>query len=130
MRNLSANVWRDWDCYGFTLARPAIPFQVMSEAATATTRRRIIITDLDDAYLFYTAKIVDPNLFDPGFADALSWRIAMEIAAPFLGAPTGPQVASTMKQQYIGTLLTAKAQTLNESTDDPRPDSVAIQARA
>lgn len=130
VRNLSANVLRDWDCYGFTLARPAVPFQVMSEAANATARRRIIVTDLPLAYLFYTAKITDPNQFDPGFSDALSWRIAQEIAAPFLGAPTGPQVAANAKQQYLAALVRAKAQTLNESADDPRPDSVAIQARA
>lgn len=130
VRNLSANVLRGWDCYGSTLARPAVPFQVMSEAPSSITRRRIIVTDLPQAYLFYTAKIVDPNQFDPGFCDALSWRIAMEVAAPFLDAPTGPQVAANAKRQYIDALLSAKAQTLNESTDDPRPDSIAIQARA
>lgn len=130
VRNLAANVLTEWDCHGLTLSRPDVPFQVMSEAATSTTRRRIIVTDLPQAYLFYTAKVTDPNQFDPGFYDALSWRIAMEIAPALLGAPTGPQVASTMKQQYVSSLLRAKAQTLNESTDDQRPDSVAIQARA
>jgi hypothetical protein len=136
VRNLAGFAYAHWDFYGIgqanglTLARPPVPFQVMSEAATSTTRRRIIVTDLPQAYLFYTAKVTDPNQFDPGFCDALSWRIAMEIAAPFLGAPTGPQVATNAKQQYLATLVRAKAQTLNESTEDPRADSIAIQARA
>lgn len=130
VRNISFNVVNNWDCYGLTLSRQPVSFQIMSEAATPTTRRRIIVTDLSQAYLFYTAKVTDPIQFSAGFCDALSWCIAKEIAAPFLGAPTGPQVAANAKQEYIASLIRAKAQTLNESTEDQRPDSVAIQARA
>lgn len=130
VRNLSARVVTTWDCDGFTLARQPVPFVVMSEAATSTTRRRIVCTDLPQAYLFYTGKVTDPNQFDPGFCDALEWLIASKIAAPMLGAPTGPQVANSCAQAYRSSVLVAKSQTLNEATPDPVADSIAIQARA
>lgn len=132
MRSLLTNVFQQWDCYEGRypdISRQNVPFKIMSEADTPATRRRIIVTDMPQAYLFYTAKITDPNLFDPGFADALSWRIAAEIAAPFLGAPTGPTVANTAGAQYRNAVATAKAQSLNESGQDYRPDSPAISAR-
>lgn len=130
-RNLYVNTLYGWNCYdGAQYQRQPYPFQVMSEAATSTTRRRIIVTDLEQAYLFYTAKITDPNQFDASFRDALSWRIASEIAAPMLGAPTGPSVAQAAQRQYVNALMNAQAKSLNESTDDPLPDSIAVQARA
>lgn len=109
-------------------ARPA-PYVIMSEAPTPETVRRVICTDMPQAYLLYTARITDPNQFDSSFTTALEWLIAAEIAAPFLGAPTGPQVAQRAGQQYQSALVTAKAQTLNESGADYRPESPAISCR-
>jgi hypothetical protein len=109
-------------------ARPA-PYVVMSEAPTPETVRRVICTDMPQAYLLYTARITDPNQFDSGFTTALEWLIAAEIASPFLGAPTGPQVAQRAGQQYQSALVTAKSQTLNESGADYRPESPAISCR-
>jgi hypothetical protein len=110
-----------------TFARVPEPFVVMGEGTTSP--RRILCADLYQANLFYTAKIADPNQFDASFTTALEWLLASEIASPFLGAPTGPQVAATTMQQYRMAVLSAKAQTLNESGQDIRPDSPAITCR-
>ena len=111
------------------IGQAPVPFAIMSEAPTSTTVRRVIVTDQSEAYLFYTAKIDDPNQFDASFVTALEWMIAAEIAGPFLGAPTGPQVAKSAGEQYRNAIISAKAQTLNETGRDIRPDSPAIACR-
>lgn len=108
--------------------RPA-PWKVLSEIS-GTSTRRLIATDMPQAYLLYTKRITDPNQFDPGFIDALSWRIAMEIVPAFVGAPAGAQMAVTLGNQYRNALLTARAQALNESGQDYTPDPESIAARA
>ncbi len=41
----------------------------------------LVLTDIPDAWAEYTARIDNCTLFDPQFADALSWRLAGEFAA-------------------------------------------------
>lgn len=122
------NCWSD--AYRvFQPAAPSVPWKVMT-AKTGSSDAKIVVTDLDQAYLLYTRRITDPNQFDQGFIDALSWRIATEIASPFFGGPQGAQVAVTVGNQYRNALLTARAQALNESGQDYKPDPKAIAARA
>jgi len=106
-----------------------MPFLLMREAVTATTARKVLVTDLESAYLIYTADVTDTGSMDAGFVDALQWKIATEIAAPFLGAPTGPQVATTAGKYYRDAVLTARAQSMNEAGADYRAPSPAITAR-
>lgn len=106
-----------------------VPFVVMSEPTGTDSSQRILCTDLDEAYLLYTAYITDPNQFSDGFSNALAWRIASEIAGPFLGAPTGVQVAASCGKYYRDALMTAASQTLNESGQDYRPESPAVATR-
>lgn len=110
-------------------ANKPVPWKVMSETI-GSINRKTIVTDLPQAYLLYTKRITDPNQFDQGFIDAVSWRIAMEIVGAFVGAPNGPQLAVTLGNQYRNALLTARAQALNESGEDYTPDPAAIAARA
>lgn len=109
--------------------RNPVPFIVMSESTGVDASRRIICTDLDEAFLVYTANVTDPNLFSDGFNNAVVWRIAAEISSTFLGAPTGPQVAQTCGKYYRDALATAGAQMLNESGADYPRQSEAILAR-
>lgn len=109
---------------------PKMPFKVLSvPTANAGAVQRVIVTDQPNAYLVYTADITDPAQFDAGFIDALSWLIASEVAGPFIGAPAGPQVAMDCGKYYRNAVLNARAQNLNESTPDTRPDSPAVSAR-
>jgi hypothetical protein len=111
------------------VARPTVPFAVMSVATSPTAVSRVIVTDMPSAYLVYTANRDDPNLFDAGFTDALAWKLASEIAGPFLGAPAGQQVAQMSGKYYANAVQNARAQTLNESGADIRPDSPAVSCR-
>jgi len=111
------------------LTKRPTPWRVMT-AKSGTSDQKVIVTDLPEAYLLYTRRITDPNQFDPGFIDAVSWRIAMEIVPTFVGIPQGAQLAVTLGNQYRNALLTARAQSLNESGADEKPDPPSIAARA
>lgn len=127
----NAYLWSWWNtAYDtFRTSPPPIPWKVMT-VRSGSSDAKVIVTDMDQAYLLYTRRVTDPNQFDPGFIDALSWRIAMELAPTFVGAPNGAQLAVTLGNQYRNALLTARAQALNESGADYKPDSPAIAARA
>ena len=46
---------------------------------------RQIMTDEEDAVLIYTARIEDPTRYDPLFVEALSWRLAGDLASALKG---------------------------------------------
>ncbi|MGP1254930.1 MAG: hypothetical protein ACTS10_10985 [Kiloniellales bacterium] len=46
---------------------------------------RRIMTDEEEAVLIYTARIEDPTRFDPLFVEALSWRLAADLATALKG---------------------------------------------
>lgn len=108
---------------------PKMPFKVLSVANGSGGNQRVLVTDLPNAYLVYTIDVQDTGQFDAGFIDALEWLIASEVAGPFIGAPAGQQVAEACGKYYRNAVLNARAQNLNESTPDVRPDSPAIAAR-
>lgn len=108
---------------------PKVPFKVISVASSSGAIQRAIVTDLPNAYLVYTLDVEDPTQFDAGFVNALAWLIASEVAGPFIGAPAGPQLAVQCGRYYRDAVLNARAQNLNESTPDIRPDSPAVAAR-
>lgn len=50
---------------------------------------QIILTDLEDATLRYTAKVTDTTRFPPLFTDALGWLLASYLAGPILKGDAG-----------------------------------------
>jgi hypothetical protein len=98
-----------------------IPFQVMSDDSG-----RIIVTDLEDAYLWYTKKITDPNQFDPLFVSLLVWRLAVELG-PALEADMS--VIQAANRGYALAVTQAEAADLNEMVPDRRPDSQFVTVR-
>jgi len=67
------------------------------------------------ASLIYTARITNTLLFSQMFIDALSWALAIDLAAPLSAQPNMAQSAS---QAYVATLAQAAARHLNE--DQPQ----------
>jgi hypothetical protein len=56
-----------------------VPFRIVNHP-TAGGDAMAILTDQPDAVGWYTKVVTDPDLFDPLFASALSWRLAAEAA--------------------------------------------------
>lgn len=100
---------------------PRIPFEVSSDDAG-----RLILTDLEEAYLVYTARITDPNLFDSMFVSALSWYLAVELVMPL---SVDERRAARAERNYALVLSQAEAANLNEAQPDPPAESPSITAR-
>ncbi|HWV38853.1 MAG TPA: hypothetical protein VN033_10305 [Vulgatibacter sp.] len=87
---------------------------------------RVLLTDQADAQLIYTAKVVDPASFDPGFDDALAWHLAADLALPLKAEVKLGQNARAMAEH---TLLRATARAFNEGQRDRRPSAYLAARR-
>lgn len=87
---------------------------------------RLIYTDQQNAWLRYVSDITDPNMFDPLFRSALSWKLASEIGMPLPSAPNLVQNCLTMYSQII---RSAGSRSMNESQEPVEPMSEFTSAR-
>lgn len=76
-----------------------------------------IYTDAPAAVLRYTARVVDPTLFSPGFSTSLSWLLASYVSGPIMKDPTGRTQASLLKRAQ---LETARAQAADANSSRAR----------
>jgi hypothetical protein len=88
---------------------------------------RVILTDQEDAVLVYTYKVTNPLTFDSLFVNALSWRIAADIAMPLTRDHDRMLSAYQMYQVAINE---AHAFNANESADDINREASWINGRA
>jgi hypothetical protein len=99
-----------------------IPYQIGYDAGG-----RVIHTDQPEAACRFTFKVEDSTFFDPQFADALAWRLAMDLALPLASKPDLQQFAA---QQYQMALTLAEGSAFQESQSDPEPESEFVTVRA
>jgi hypothetical protein len=99
--------------------RHAAPVPFETEGAT-------VLTDLSEATLVYTQRITDSTRFDPLFADALAWRLAMDLALPL---KVDRALRSEAAQGYQTAISAAEAAAANEADFRPAYMPATIQAR-
>jgi hypothetical protein len=73
---------------------------------------RVILTDEAEAVLFYTYQVTNPLAFDENFVQALSWRLASELAMPLTRDENRMKAAYQMYQAVMSEALQINA---NES---------------
>lgn len=72
--------------------------QPFEEGSIDTDGDEVVIwTDLETAYLKYTAKITNPTVFSPAYTMALSWMLAYMLAGPIA---TDRSVQNAMLEGY------------------------------
>jgi hypothetical protein len=98
-----------------------IPFLI-----EASDSGRVLLTDEVEAELVYTARIETVALFPARFADALAWRLAVDL---MLAIPVKPQLATIVERKAQASLATAIAADRNEAQEDAEPDSEFIRVR-
>lgn len=98
-----------------------IPYSVGYDAGG-----RAIHTDQPEAGVRFTFRVEDPTFFDALFSDALAWRLAVDLALPLSSKSDLQQFAA---QQYQMAITKAEASALNESQDDPEPESEFVSVR-
>lgn len=101
-----------------------IPFRIMADPLTAGAR--IIVTDISEAYLWYTRQVTDPNQMPALFRSALSWRLASEIG---LGVKADGRLHQNAMEKYLWSVSQGQAQSLNEERPDRSQASPSITIR-
>jgi len=87
---------------------------------------RMLLTDKEDAELKYTAKVSDPNVFTPIFIEALSLKLASDLAQPLKGSLA---LKDALIQSYLAILGRAQFASANEGYKKPEVKSPILDAR-
>ena len=88
-------------------AMPTLP------TAAFELRGQKVFTHQPDAVLIYTARIEDPTLFDPSFVEALSYRLAADLA---ISRKDDRATRDMMLRDYQGVLAAATAADARDGT--------------
>lgn len=91
-----------------------------------TDGSRIICTDVQFAYAWYTYNITDPNMMSALFRSAWAWKIASELA---IGLRTDANRAQFCYEQYRLDVSRATSQMLNEQALDRPKEPETISGR-
>jgi len=75
-----------------------IKFEV---SASSDLNRRVILTDLENAELVYTANVRNESVFDPSFVSALVYKLASELVIPMKGKLNLRQAMIATYQQML-----------------------------
>lgn len=87
---------------------------------------KVLVTGQADAELRYVADVTDPNQFDDQFRDALSHRLAAEMAVPLAGKPS---IQKTELQLYALILAEGKQIDASESRTQVTPGQDLVSSR-
>jgi hypothetical protein len=87
---------------------------------------QVILTDVGDAWGFFTMDITNAGAWTADFSSVLAWRMAMEAGGP-LQAKT--DWVDRAEARYRSWLSWAAAASLNEAKDDAQADSASIACR-
>ena len=108
------------------LMPPKYPFRV---ALHPDGNRRVLLTDVEQAYLIYTARVTDTAAWDPLFMSAFCDRLGAELAMPLIEGANGKAMMQVAMARYNQSWQSAAAMSLNEGREDERPESPSISAR-
>lgn len=101
--------------------------QILAELVFFKIRKnRVLVTNMAEATLVYTADITDTSKYDDQFVEALSYRLAVDLALPITA---NPQFASTMTSLYRGSLLAARKSDAQERKLPTKIGRSFLQAR-
>lgn len=87
---------------------------------------QVVLCDLTNPVLYYTAQITDPTKLSAQFVDAFAWRLAADICMPLTAKP---EIRDLARKEYMLKLNEAQAAALNQQQEDQPPLPEAIAAR-
>lgn len=122
-RNANAYVY-DADFYNRTaLYFPRVPWRL---ALSSSAESRLILCDIEAAYLIYVARATSPVVYSRSFITALTMRLAAAISIP-MRVDAG--IAKAAAEQYQAWEFRARALMNNQGLSDPPVDSPSITVR-
>lgn len=87
---------------------------------------QIILTDVVDAWAFYTKDVTNTGAWAVDFASVLSWRLGMEAGGPLQAKQ---EMIDRCEQRYAAWFSRATATAMNEQRDDEKAESQSITCR-
>lgn len=87
---------------------------------------QVLLSDVADAWGFFTLDVTNTGAWDIDFSSVLSWRLAMEVGGPLQAKR---DMIDAAESRYITWFTQATANTMNEQKDDVRPESPSITCR-
>lgn len=103
------------------------PTPIKFKELNSSTNTKIIATDLENAYIEYTAQVNDVTVFDPAFVKALAYKMAADMAVPLCGDSS---LANDKLKKYLEQLDDAKRLNKIESPERIELSGAYIDARA
>jgi hypothetical protein len=114
---------RIWDGQREPGAGEAIPFGwELNDAASG----HLVLTDMEQAELIYTAEFTNVALWPPLFVKAVAAQLAVYLAGAL---PVKPELMPTLQRNATLALQTAAAHDANAATRDTEADSEIIRER-
>lgn len=99
------------------------PYRVIG---SNTSSNKLILCNLEQAYMEYTADVQDPTMFDASFVDALAWKLAAQLALSLTG---DARLGTQMMQTYQMVLKQAKINNASEGYQEQVQTSRYIEGR-
>lgn len=99
---------------------------VKFEVARNSSGKRVILSDIQQPEIFYTARIEDTTDYDPEFVMAFSYVLAARLVMPLVGERS---IAADLYQQAQAVLNSAWETDSNEGIEEAIPDADWIRAR-
>ena len=96
------------------------------EYMSPTTKQRSIATDISPAYVEYIYQVTDTTQYDQKFVEALSFKLASELAKPLTG---NMDAGIKFMQMYSAIISDAKKHDSEESNFKESRDSSYLTAR-
>jgi hypothetical protein len=88
---------------------------------------QVILTDLAEAWAFFTADVPNTGSWPADFGSVFAWRLAMEIGGPLQAKR---DLVDAAEQRYLAWFSRAAASSMNEQRDDARGESPSITCRS
>ena len=99
------------------------------ETENTSAGQELILTDLEDATLRYTALVTDTTKFPPLFVDALGWLLAAHLAGPVIKGDAGAAQAKACWQMFSVLIAQAKVSDANQRKHRPEHKPAWIAGR-
>lgn len=119
----ASNVWLSWWGLDTGFVAPKIPYEI---ATSDDGAKRVILTDIPNAWLYYIFRQTITNTYSPLMVDAFGWKLGSDLASAL---NANANRVTRCIQMYEPTLNRALAQMLNEAQQDREQDSPSIMAR-
>ena len=95
--------------------------------ALASDGARVILANAEAAYIDYTGRVTDPTVFDAQFVEALTWKLAAELAMPLA---SGMNLREHLLKIYFSVLTSAWQSAAAEKREPVREETSYIDARS